>query len=58
MRHDVAQCGYCQSGQAQPDLDIMTHLLHADMFVSNEAGFAKKAFNDIWTPRQSDDEQR
>ena len=36
---------------AQPDLDIMTFLLDADVFVTNEHGFARRAFDDIWRPR-------
>lgn len=36
---------------AQPDLDLMTFLLDADAFVTNEKGFARRAFNDIWKPR-------
>lgn len=36
---------------AQADLDLMTHLLHADALVSNETGFLRQAFEDIWHPR-------
>lgn len=36
---------------AQADLDLMTHLLHADVLVSNEAGFLRTAFDDLWRPR-------
>lgn len=36
---------------AQADLDLMTHLLHADALVSNETGFLCRAFEDIWRPR-------
>lgn len=36
---------------AQPDLDLMTFLLDADAFVTNEKGFARRAFEDIWRPR-------
>ena len=36
---------------AQPDLDLMTFLLDADAFVTNEKGFARRAFDDIWRPR-------
>lgn len=35
---------------AQGDLDLMTHLLRADVIVSNESGFLKSAFTDIWRP--------
>lgn len=35
---------------AQADLDLMTHLLHADALVSNEKGFLRKAFDDLWRP--------
>jgi hypothetical protein len=33
---------------AQADLDLMTHLLHGDALVSNETGFLRKAFDDLW----------
>ncbi len=36
---------------AQADLDLMTHLLHADALVSNETGFLRQAFDDLWRPR-------
>ena len=36
---------------AQADMDLMTHLLHADAIVSNETGFLLTAFNEIWRPR-------
>lgn len=36
---------------AQADLDLMTHLLRADALVSNETGFLRSAFEDIWRPR-------
>lgn len=36
---------------AQADLDLMTHLLHADVLVSNEIGFLRNAFHDLWKPR-------
>lgn len=35
---------------AQADLLLMTHLLHSDVLVSNETGFLKDAFNDLWRP--------
>ena len=35
---------------AQADLDVMTHLLHADVLVFNEHGFMKEAFDDLWRP--------
>jgi hypothetical protein len=35
----------------QADLDLMTHLLAADVIVSNEQGFLRQAFIDIWKPR-------
>ena len=35
---------------AQADLDLMTHVLHADALVSNETGFLRKAFDDLWRP--------
>lgn len=36
---------------AQADLDLMTHLMHADAIVSNEEGFLKTAFDDLWRPK-------
>ncbi|MGA3943928.1 hypothetical protein ACI2TU_22365 [Ralstonia nicotianae] len=36
---------------AQADLDLMTHLLRADALVSNEEGFLRKAFDDLWRPQ-------
>jgi hypothetical protein len=36
---------------AQADLDLMTHLLHADVLVSNETGFLRSAFDDLWRPQ-------
>ena len=36
---------------AQADLDLMTHLLHADALVSNETGFLLQGFDDLWRPR-------
>ncbi|MFZ1816969.1 MAG: hypothetical protein WAU44_03445 [Nitrospira sp.] len=36
---------------AQADLDLMTHLLHADVLVSNETDFLRKAFEDLWRPK-------
>jgi hypothetical protein len=35
---------------AQADLFLMTHLLHSDILVSNETGFLRDAFNDLWKP--------
>jgi hypothetical protein len=35
---------------AQADLDLMTHLIHSDALVSNETGFLRTAFNDLWRP--------
>lgn len=36
---------------AQADLNLMSHLMIADILVSNETGFLRKAFNDLWAPR-------
>ena len=36
---------------AQPDLDVLTHLIRADALVTNEASFMPRAFDDIWKPR-------
>lgn len=33
---------------AQADMDLMTHLLWADAIVSNEEGFLRQAFEDVW----------
>lgn len=35
---------------AQADLFLMTHLLHSDILVSDESGFLKDAFTDLWKP--------
>ncbi len=37
---------------AQADLDLMTHLLHSDILVSNDSGFLRQAFDDLWRPRR------
>jgi hypothetical protein len=37
---------------AQADLDILTHLLYADVLVSNEKKFMKYAFDKLWLPRK------
>ncbi len=39
---------------AQADLDVMTHLIHADVLVSNETRFLRTAFNDLWKPKQKE----
>jgi hypothetical protein len=36
---------------AQADLNVMAHLLHAEVLVSNEKGFLRTAFDEIWKPR-------
>ena len=36
---------------AQADLNVMAHLLHGDVLVSNEQGFLRTAFHDLWKPR-------
>jgi hypothetical protein len=36
---------------AQADLNVMAHLLHADVLVSNEKGFMGTAFDELWKPR-------
>ena len=36
---------------AQIDLDILTHLTRADIVVTNETGFMRQAFDDIWRPQ-------
>ncbi len=36
---------------AQADLNVMAHLLHADVLVSNEQGFLRTAFEELWKPR-------
>lgn len=37
---------------AQVDLDVMSHLLHADVLVSNDTRFLKCAFDELWKPRR------
>jgi hypothetical protein len=37
---------------AQADMDVMTHLLHADVLVSNETRFMRTAFNEVWRPKR------
>lgn len=37
---------------AQADLDLMTHLLHADAIVSNETGFLRQAFAELWAVKR------
>ena len=37
---------------ALADLELMTHLLHSDILVSNEKGFLRKAFDDLWKQRR------
>jgi hypothetical protein len=36
---------------AQADLNVMAHLLQGDVLVSNEQGFLRTAFHDLWKPR-------
>lgn len=36
---------------AQADLNVMAHLLQGDILVSNERGFLRTAFNDLWKTR-------
>jgi len=36
---------------AQADLDIMLNLQYGDILVSEEAGYLKTAFNDLWAPQ-------
>lgn len=36
---------------AQADLNVMAHLLQADIIVSDERGFLRTAFDDLWKPR-------
>lgn len=36
---------------AQADLNVMAHLIHGDILVSNEKGFLHTAFDDLWKPR-------
>jgi len=52
--HDGPRCNRTNEKidlNAQADLDLMTHLLHADVLVSNETGFLKHAFGQIWLPQ-------
>lgn len=36
---------------AQADMDVMTHFLHADVLVSNETRFMRTAFDEVWRPK-------
>ncbi|MBK7615576.1 MAG: hypothetical protein IPJ08_14235 [Burkholderiales bacterium] len=36
---------------ARPDLDILVHLVRADVLVTNETRFMARAFDEIWKPR-------
>jgi hypothetical protein len=36
---------------AQADLDVMTHLFHSNVLVTNELRFLRSAFEDLWHPR-------
>ncbi|CAN7692636.1 hypothetical protein [Duganella sp. LjRoot269] len=36
---------------AQADLNVMAHLLHGDILVTNELGFLRTAFLDLWKPK-------
>jgi hypothetical protein len=36
---------------AQADLNLMAHLLHGDVLVSNEQGFLRIAFEELWKPK-------
>jgi hypothetical protein len=36
---------------AQADLNVMAHLIQGDVLVSNEKGFLRTAFDDLWKPR-------
>ncbi len=36
---------------AQADLNLMAHLLQGEVLVSNEKGFLRTAFDEIWKPR-------
>lgn len=49
--HAMVKVGERIDLNAQADLDLMTHLHHADAIVSNEEGFLRNAFNDLWKPR-------
>jgi hypothetical protein len=51
MDHAVNRTNEKIDLNAQADLDLMTHLLHADVLVSNETGFLKHAFGQIWLPQ-------
>ena len=36
---------------ARPDLEILVHLVRADVLVTNESRFMARAFDEIWKPR-------
>jgi hypothetical protein len=50
--HAMTKSNNALDENAQVDLDLMTRLLHADVLVSNEKGFLKCAFNDLWRPQR------
>jgi len=50
--HAMTKNNDALDNNAQVDLDLMTHLLRADVIVSNETGFLKCAFDDLWKPRR------
>ncbi len=51
-RHAMTRANEAIDLNAQADLDLMTHLLNADILVSNETGFLRTAFEDLWKPRR------
>lgn len=52
IAHHAATRQHAIDLNAQADMDVMTHLLHADVLVSNETRFMRTAFDDIWRPRR------
>lgn len=49
--HAIARDREPMDLNAQADLELMAHLLHGDVLVSNETGFLRQAFLDLWQPR-------
>lgn len=50
--HFMTQADAQVDFNAQADLDVMTHLLRADILVTNEKGFMRSAFDYLWRPRK------
>ena len=51
IHHHTATTPNAIDRNAQADMDVMTHLLHADVLVSNETRFMRTAFEEVWRPK-------